>query len=600
MKSISEFSDILKKIFGIMNAKTRVYAVVVFVIIFISSLLELLGITVLIPFISAVIEPDMLESNEYVVALFESIGVHTGAEKIVCLGILIVIVYLIKNLFLMVSLYVQTRFKWGLRRKFTKEVFSSYMSRPYSYFINAHSAELLRGVDSDIYGYYESLDQFFAVSAASMIIVVLSIFILVTDIQLALTIFGAAIFCVVFVFGMVKKVVIKAGDANRAAIAERVKVATQSIALVKEIFITKTENRFIEEFDEACEKERKSNIKSQMIYKTPEKIIEVVFVIGVVVYVSTLVVGGENLQHYIPQLSAFAVAIMKMLPNVYTISNGLSYILFYKSAVESTYQNIIEIDKTKLLSDSNIIDSVTDSSEGLNRKEDDFVIRAEGISWKYENSERQILNSVNLVVSKGDAIALIGKSGAGKTTMADVLLGLLPIKEGSVTINDINIKDIPYEWSRFVGYVPQSVNLLDDSIRANVMFVDRGEAVDESKIWDALDKAQIGDFVRSLPEQLDTMIGDKGIRLSGGQRQRLAIARTLYYNPELIVFDEATSSLDVETEKALMDSITQLRGSKTLIIIAHRLETIRLCDKVYEVKDSQIIEKDKEEILSAE
>lgn len=192
-------------------------------------------------------------------------------------------------------------------------------------------------------------------------------------------------------------------------------------------------------------------------------------------------------------------------------------------------------------------------------------------------------------------MAFIGESGAGKTTLADIILGLYIPQEGTVTVDGVSIYDIPQDWSRIVGYVPQSVYLLDDTIRNNILFGEK--QMDDKKIWDALKQAQLYDFVKTLPDGLNTIVGERGIKFSGGQRQRIAIARALYYNPDILVLDEATSALDNETEEALMESIEALQGLKTLIIIAHRLSTIRNCDKIYEVKDGKIELRNKEEIL---
>ncbi|RHP90058.1 ATP-binding cassette domain-containing protein [Firmicutes bacterium AM59-13] len=198
-------------------------------------------------------------------------------------------------------------------------------------------------------------------------------------------------------------------------------------------------------------------------------------------------------------------------------------------------------------------------------------------------------------MKKGESVAFIGESGAGKTTLADIILGLYIPQEGTVTVDGVSIYDIPQDWSRIVGYVPQSVYLLDDTIRNNILFGEK--QMDDKKIWDALKQAQLYDFVKTLPDGLNTIVGERGIKFSGGQRQRIAIARALYYNPDILVLDEATSALDNETEEALMESIEALQGLKTLIIIAHRLSTIRNCDKIYEVKDGKIELRNKEEIL---
>ncbi len=222
------------------------------------------------------------------------------------------------------------------------------------------------------------------------------------------------------------------------------------------------------------------------------------------------------------------------------------------------------------------------------------------IDWKYPNTEKYILKNARLAIQKGECIALVGKSGAGKTTLADILLGLLKPEKGSVFMDGKDIFTIPYAWSKIIGYVPQTVYLIDDTIKNNVAFGITAEAVDDTQIWNALEKAQLKEFVESLPEKLNTIIGERGVKFSGGQRQRIAIARALYHDPEIMVFDEATAALDGETENAVMDAINRLRGEKTLIIIAHRLNTISHCNRFYEVGEQKVVEKTRKEVLGDE
>lgn len=594
MENINDIISIIHRIYAMLNRRLRIRTVILLCLIVVSSYLELLGISILIPFVSALLDSEKLLSNVYIIKIMQLFGLDGQLDMLMLLGIGIIAIYIIKNLFLLFSTYYQTRFQWSIRQELSATMLNSYMNRPYTFFIETNSSELLRGLDNDIVGVYETILQVFSAISAGMVILVLGIFIIQTDIFMALSLLGIAVLCVCIIFLVFKKIISRSGEENRKAISLRIKMATQTIFSIKEIMVMQRKRYFINHYKEACEREKKCNIKALMISRSPEKVIEVVFVIGLICMVYFKMLGGMDVNSYIPQLSAFAVAAMKILPNIYTFSRGVTQILYLKPAVDVTYENIIEAKKIKNYSNTDICDTQQVNFEEIKKN---FIVKLENVSWKYSNSKEYVLDGISLEIKKGDIIAFIGKSGAGKTTLADVMLGLLPIEQGRVMINDIDIRSIPGVWSKLVGYVPQSVNLLDESIRSNIIFGLENNVDNDTMVWRALKKAQLDEFVESLPNKLDTIIGERGVRFSGGQCQRLAIARALYYDPEIIVFDEATAALDGETERAVMDSINSLKGIKTMIIIAHRLETIKKCNKIYEVESGKLVEREHESVF---
>ncbi len=592
MENIKDIFGTIHKIYAMLDRKLRIRSVLVLFLIIISSYLELLGISILIPFVTALLDFQKLLSNVYIVRIMRLFHLDGQMGVLTVLCIIIISIYVIKNIFLLFSIYYQTKFQWGIRQELSTTMLHSYMSRPYTFFIEVNSSELLRGLDNDIVGVYETILQFFSTVSASMVILVLGIFIIRTDIFMALSLLGIAMLCVCIIFFVFKRIISRSGKENRKAISLRIKTATQTIFSIKEIMVMQRKRYFISHYKEACEREKKCNIKALMISKSPEKVIEVIFVIGLICMVYFKMWSGMDVNSYIPQLSAFAVAAMKMLPNIYTLSQSITQILYLKPAIDTTYENINkarEIRKNIDIDDTRKVDF-----EEIRKN---FTVKLENVSWKYNNSKDYVLDGISLEIKKGDIIAFIGKSGAGKTTLADVMLGLLPVEKGRVMINDIDINSIPNVWSKLIGYVPQSVNLLDESIRSNIIFGLENNEDNDTLVWRALKKAQLDEFVESLPNKLDTLIGERGVRFSGGQCQRLAIARALYYDPEIIVFDEATAALDGETERAVMDSINSLKGVKTMIIIAHRLETIRKCNKIYEVESGKLVEREYESIF---
>jgi ABC-type multidrug transport system fused ATPase/permease subunit len=268
----------------------------------------------------------------------------------------------------------------------------------------------------------------------------------------------------------------------------------------------------------------------------------------------------------------------------------MSAIMFNRNAIDVLYKDLVEID--------DLSDVVHALSEEGNKRIDKLEqgIDIKNLSFKYPESDKWILRNLNMHISPNTSVAIIGSSGAGKTTLADVILGILEPQEGCILVENINIRDNMAGWHSCLGYIPQSIYLMDDTIKANIAFGIEKDKVDEQAVWKALGEAQLDSFVRQLPHGLDTEIGDRGVKLSGGQRQRIGIARALYQNPKVLILDEATSALDNETEKDVMNAIEGLYGTRTLIVIAHRLSTIRKCDFIFEVKDGNVVLRDNSEI----
>ena len=298
---------------------------------------------------------------------------------------------------------------------------------------------------------------------------------------------------------------------------------------------------------------------------------------------------------YLPQLATFAMAAFRILPSLGRISSGFNTCIFYLTAADETYHNILELNRYEKRQTAR-----ERQLQGTGEKRTysfEKNITVEQVTWKYEGGNEDVLEDLNLEIKKGQAVALVGQSGAGKTTLGDMILGLLEPQKGRVCIDGTDIRDMGDELGNIIGFVPQSIYLIDGSIRNNIAFGIDEKDIDDEKIYMALKKAQLKEFVETLPKGLDTMIGERGVRLSGGQRQRMAIARALYLDPQILVLDEATSALDEGTETAVMEAIDALQGEKTLIIIAHRLSTIRNCDVAYEIVGGKAVERSVDELI---
>jgi len=471
----------------------------------------------------------------------------------------------------------------------------SYMSRSYEFFTSINTAEVQRSIGTDIMGVYDLMDNLFRFVGEFLTALFIGAFLIATDAFMAVCIIVIAGACFMAITVGLKKKTSYYGEQKRIKDKERVNCSLQAISGFKEIKVTQTTDYFVDAYDEAYEQQRVAEVKNEYIANLPERIIEAMCVAVLMGIICIRIAMGADMTTFIPKLSVFAVAAFRLLPSVSRMSRYTNGIIFYNPFLQSAYENLKEIDQ---------YDKNTVSGQGeLEKEKNDnkYIpfndeVKINHIDWKYSRSDKMILSDLSLSIHKGQSIGLVGASGAGKTTLADILLGLLRPQKGTVYVDGMDIFQYPKQWSKIIGYVPQSIFLSDDTIRNNVAFGHAQGEIDDNDVWNALREAQLEEYIKSLPEGLDTQVGERGIKFSGGQRQRIAIARTLYNNPEIIVLDEATSALDNETEKAVMESIDALQGYKTLIIVAHRLTTIRHCDKIYEIVDGKAIERTWDEI----
>jgi len=357
----------------------------------------------------------------------------------------------------------------------------------------------------------------------------------------------------------------------------------QAFGGAKEIKILKREQYFVDNYAEYYGTFIRVQKIFSFINQIPHLILECFCVVVILLLITVRLQAGVDVNTFVPQLSVFAMALFRLFPRISMINGCLNQVIFNYPYMDNVY-NDMKICEEHRYRRAQIAE--------LGKRENELTfydkIVMENIHYVYPNTEREVLSGVNLTIHKGEAVAFVGPSGAGKTTLADVFLGIMQLKEGKILCDGKDIDHHIDEWSNMLGYIPQFIFLSDDTIRNNVAFgLNVDDSVDE-KVWEALEQAQLKEFVKGLPEGLDTRIGERGARLSGGQRQRIGIARALYNNPDILVLDEATSALDNETEKAVMESIEHLLGHKTMIIIAHRITTVRNCDAIYRVDEGNI------------
>lgn len=366
----------------------------------------------------------------------------------------------------------------------------------------------------------------------------------------------------------------------------------QALGGVKEVKVLGREAYFVDSYQTYYKKYAKGLRISRLLAAIPKYIVEMVSMAGLLIAIIIKIkYGRTDIVTFIPQLSAFAVAAFRLMPSVGRINEHVTNILYASPSVELVYHDLKDVESLEEEGKKQP-EQVLDSEWEFRRE-----LYIKKVCYRYPGMEENVIDHAEFVIKKGQIVALIGESGAGKTTLADILLGLLPPQYGKIRADEMDIFKNIDKWHKAIGYIPQTIYLSDDTIRNNVAFGIYEEQIDDEAVTEALKKAQLYEFVDGLSDGVETLVGDRGVRLSGGQRQRIGIARALYHDPEILVLDEATSALDNETETAVMEAIESLRGEKTMIIIAHRLTTIRNADVIYEVVDGKVRERAKEQIL---
>lgn len=584
MQNVKTFFRMFRQLLSILTHKQKWMAVLIGFFAMISAMLEMLSLGVVMPFILAMLDPAVIRQNKYIQKLLVICNISNDRELLLLLAIAIVGVYILKNGFILMANYAQVRFRNELERDLSILMMKSYIYRPYLFHINSNSAELMRGITGDTSGVATIVDNFSTLANEGLTCILIGGTFIYLNPFLAfglIAIVGGT--ALIVIIGMRQRIAL-CGEKCREAIAERYKNANQVLDGIKEIDVMKRQEEFLSFFKDAANKACTYNTSYLCISKTPSRVIEVIFISSLIMLVYLCLGTRMSTGIMLAQFGTLALAAVRILPSVSNITNAMNSLVYNRLALECACENvkaaevIIKEHDAQMEKYSNKKDSISLQKE----------IRLENISWKYQENLDYVLKNVSLCIHKGEAVAFIGESGAGKTTLADIILGIYKPQKGKILVDGKDIYTIPLQWAKMVGYVPQNVCLLDDTIRNNILFGIPNNNIDDNKIWKALEQAKLKEFVESLPEGLDTIMGERGVRISGGQRQRIAIARALYYNPDILVLDEATSALDNDTEKAVMEAIEGLQGQKTLIIIAHRLSTIEKCNTVYRVADKDI------------
>lgn len=580
-----ELKTIYKRYIYILTTAQKRWGVVLFVFTIIGAICETLGVSVILPLVQVMIAPEQLLKYNIVLKVMKQFNIQTPKSLIWLIGGGVILAYVIKNMYLFFLSYVRIKFACKVQRELSVEMLENYMRRGYLFFSETTTGELLRGMIDSISNVYEGLYQVFRLLAEALTVFCIVIYVMVSDWMMALCVVVLALLCLVLVATGFKRWTQRSGEIVFEYDGKINKTLLQAFQGIKEVLVMRRQQYFVKTYQDEYIHKQKGMIGKTVAMESPAYIIEGMCVAGLIVMVCIKAITTEDTTVLVPQLAAFAVAAFRILPSLGRISSCYNTFVSYIPGINETYDNF-QAARTCDNSQKLNIDDKADINirQAVGEKRDWKQLNINNVSWTYPGTDKIILDDISLRIKKGSSIAFVGPSGAGKTTFADMILGLYKPQMGNIMLDSEDITKLDREWGNIISFVPQNVYLLNDSIRNNVAFGIPEKEIEDAKVDRALEQAQLKDFVSTLSEGIRTEIGESGMRLSGGQRQRIAIARALYNDPDILVLDEATSALDTETETAVMEAIDSLHGHKTLIIIAHRLTTIRNCDEIYRIE----------------
>jgi ABC-type multidrug transport system fused ATPase/permease subunit len=541
--------------------------------VIVGMFLETISLGIVVPIIGILTQDDYQQKYPFIVDIF---GNLSREELISAVMVAMVLIYVVRSLFLFWSLWIQKGFSASVSGRLSQSLFSIYLRQPYMFHLQRNSSTLMRNAKNATSVVTCGVDPFLVLLTDGL--VAIAMFALLIAVEpvgtlAVLLVFGLS----TFVFQRTTRRRIDNWgyqvDYHETKILQHLQ---EGFGGAKDVKVLGRENEFLSQHEKHLGESIRINRIYNVILTLPRSFMEIITIVGLCLLVVSMVVRGRELADIVPILGLFAAAAFRVMPSINRLLMATQTLIFNRSIIASVYK-----------------DFLLDSPESHSLKsETKFATQLEltDVSFKYPTAATASLQNVSLVVKRGEAVGFVGPSGAGKSTLVDVILGLFAPTSGVVKVDGQDVQQNLRNWQNQIGYVPQAIYLTDDTLRRNVAFGLNDENIDDNLVRNAIRLAQLEEFVATLPEKLETVVGERGVRLSGGQRQRIGIARALYHNPSVLVLDEATSSLDTPTEHGVMQAVQALQGSKTVLIVAHRLSTVEYCDRLYKIENARITE----------
>lgn len=575
------FSTLIK-LNDLLDKKSKRLFVLLFILLLIKSLFDGFGLGLIAPYITAISDVSLIFDNELFKKINVITNIETKRELILLMSILLIGFFLFKNIFSLFVMYFQSRLVFTKRSIQGKELFDAYMNAPYSYHLEHNTAELDRNIrfeSTNVYGFVQS---FLLLCSSVFLTISIFIILMVANWQAVLwmgifIILISSIF--LFISGKYSKIYGVEVQESQLHIGQAMKEGLSSVIESK---LHNIESFFPSRYFKNMMSNAKANWRQATLATAPALFFEILAVSTLAVVIMVLSTRTTDLINVLPILGLFSFAFIRLIPSVTDIIKSLQQIKFLAPAVNVVHADFITL--------GNLSKEKRQNHQSNNKTIKFENLLIDSVNFSFPSKKNiNVIDKISLMIKKGQAVGITGPSGSGKTTLINLILGLLNPKNGRICVNNKNIQDNISNWQSLIGYVPQHITLTDASIKENIALGLQVDKIDDDRIWTVLEEANLTEFVKDLPKQLNTLIGENGMRLSGGQRQRLGLARAMYRDPEVLIFDEATSSLDVETEKRITHEIMKMSGKRTLIIVAHRTTTIKDCDVIYYLKNGEIL-----------
>ena len=584
----------LKKLYEIFTPRERMQAVMVFFASLATAFVQAFGVASIFPFINVVMNSDIVGQNKWLFLLYNKLNFRDINSFILFLGIAVFLIVIFSGTISAITTWAKTRFTLGKNHSLSRRLLTVYLNQPYEYFLQKNSSELSKNILSEVNQLTSQLLMalFDILINGLMVVVILGmLFIVDVAVTIGAIIFLGGSYGIInyFVKNKLKEIGRGRLEANRG----RFRMANEALTSIKTTKIMGIESYFLNNYSNYSGKFARYNVFASVVGEIPRYLLEAVAFGGIVFFVILMIAREGKVVEFIPLLSLYAFAAYRIIPALNRLFNSTATVYYNIAIVDKIYEDMIEITLPKKIQ----------PKPDANKPELSFNrnIKLQNIRFSYHDSSCEVINNINLTIPKNNVIGLAGPTGCGKTTLVDIILGLLKPQKGKILVDDIEINDENIIiWQRKIGYVPQEIYLSDDSISKNIAFGVPEKEISDEQVQYVAQIAAIDNFIENeLPQQYDTIIGERGIRLSGGQRQRIGLARALYRNPEVLVLDEATSSLDGTTEEHVLKAIQSAAHTRTVIMIAHRLNTLKDCDQIYVLEKGSIIGQGKyDELIS--
>ncbi|WP_088034123.1 ABC transporter ATP-binding protein [Evansella clarkii] len=574
-----------KKLLVLFNKQEKQRLLLLFFMMIIAALLETISIGMIVPLVGVVTNPDIIHSHSILSTIYEFLNFQSTTQFLIISVLFMLLIFLLKNLYLLLFFFVQYSIILKQQVKLSSKLFKEYLKKPYKFHLQNNSSDLLRNVTQEVSKVFQGVIlAFFQLFTEILVIIFIVALLFYTAPAATLTasvLLGVSVF---LFFKFFRKKISKLGKEQQKVSGKMIKWVNQGLGASKEVKVSGKESFFVDAYTKESRIKANNSRYMKMLDQAPRLFIETLLVAIVLVTMLIIIFQGTNTTKIVSTMALFAMAAFRLMPSINRVIAMVTSIRYNYPAVDVVANDLLNIK-------DDTIKITNQPSKAMNYEGKIFSdsIKVSDVSFRYPNQKDYSVKDVSLSIPIGSSVAFIGESGAGKTTIVDIILGLFKPEKGKVTVDDRDIFELKKLWQQKIGYIPQFIFLSDDTIRGNIAFGVDSHNIDDKEVWRSLEQAQLKEFVESLPEGLDTEVGERGVRLSGGQRQRIGIARSLYHNPEILFMDEATSALDNNTEKEIMKAIDGLKGEKTLIIIAHRLSTTENCDIVYKLNKGRLI-----------